>query len=77
MSTININIERLNHLLKLYNLKREDFLLLLSKGLKKKYTAEEVFSKEIKTSLLKKIDKIFDKGLNYYLDPKQVREAKE
>ena len=27
--------------------------------------------------MLKKIDTVFGKGLNYYLDPKQLREAKE
>ena len=77
MPTIKINTERINHLLKLYSLTREEFLLLLSKGLKKKYTTEEVFSREIKISVLKKIDKVFDKGLNYYLDPKPLPEAKD
>jgi len=77
LTIININIERINHLLKLYKLEKQEFLLLVSKGLKKKFTAEEVFKKEIKVSLLKKIDKVFGKGLNYYLDPKQLREAKE
>ena len=77
MTTISINIERINHLLKLYKLEKQEFLLLLSKGLKKKFAAEEVFKSEIKTSLLKKIDKIFGKGLNYYIDPKHLKEAKE
>ena len=45
--------------------------------MKKQFTEEEVFKSEIKTSLLKKIDNVFGKGLNYYLDPKQLREAKE
>ena len=77
MSIISINIDRINHLLRLYGLKKDDFLLRLSKGLKNQFTEEEVFRNEIKISLLKKIDKIFGKGLNYYLDPKQLREAKE
>lgn len=77
MTTIRINIERLRHLLKLYKLEKEEFLLLISKGLKKKLTADDVFKREIKPSLLKKIDKVFGKGLNYYLDPKQIPEAKE
>lgn len=77
MTTIKINIERINHLLKLYKLEKKEFLLLVSKGLKKKFTAEEVFKSEIKPSLLKKIDNVFGKGLNYYLDPKQIREEKE
>lgn len=76
MTTISINIERINHLLKLYKLEEKEFLLLLSKGLKKKITAGEVFKSEINTSLLKKIDKIFGKGLNYYIDPKHLKDAK-
>ena len=77
MTTISINIERINHLLKLYKLEKKEFLLLVSKGLKKKFKADEVFKSDIKPSLLKKIDNIFGKGLNYYIDPKQLREAKE
>ena len=77
MTTININIERINHLLKLYKLEQNEFLLLVSKGLKKKLTAEEVFKSEIKTSLLKKIDNVFGKGLNYYLDPLPLKEIKD
>lgn len=77
MTTININTERLNHLLKLYGLKKDEFLLRLNEGLKKPHKEEDVFKHEIKISLLKKIDKVFGKGLNYYLDPKQIRTAKE
>lgn len=77
MTTIRINIERINHLLKLYKLERQEFLLLLSKGLKRKFTAEDVFKNEINTSLLKKIDKVFGKGLNYYIDPKHPKETKD
>ena len=77
MTTININIERINHLLKLYKLGKSDFLLLVSEGLKKKFTAEEVFKSEVKPSLLKRIDSVFGKGLNYYIDPKHLKEAKD
>ncbi len=77
MAIIKINVERINHLLKLYKLEKREFLLLVSEGLKKKFTDEQVFKSEIKLSLLKKIDKVFDKGLNYYLDPKQLHQAKE
>ena len=77
MTTININPERINHLLKLYKLGKKEFLSLVSEGLKKQFTEEEVFRSEMKASLLKKIDKVFGKGLNYYIDPKQLREAKE
>lgn len=77
MTTVNINIDRINHLLKLYGLKKSDFLVKVSKGLKRPYTEAQVFNEEIKISLLRKIDKILGKGLNYYLDPKPVKENKE
>lgn len=38
---------------------------------------EEIFSNEIRISHLKKIDKIFNKGLNYYLDPTELKKNKE
>ncbi len=77
MSNISINIERVNHLLKLYGLTKDEFLMRVSAGLKNPLKEEDIFRSEIKISLLKKIDKVFGKGLNYYLDPKQLREAKE
>lgn len=77
MNTININIERINHLLKLYRLTREDVLLRVNQGLKKNITESDIFKSEIKTSLLKKIDLIFNKGLNYYIDPKDLGVSKE
>ena len=77
INTVKINVERINHLLKLYGLTKPDFITKVGKGLKKPYSEDEVFSSEIKVSLLKKIDKIFSKGLSYYLDPQQVKENKE
>lgn len=77
MSTININIERLNHLLKLYRLSKADILLHINEGVKKQLTEADIFKSEIKISLLKKIDSIFNKGLNYYIDPKDLKESKE
>lgn len=40
-------------------------------------TEEDVNSPEIKVSLLKKIDKIFNKGLHFYLDPKTPEKSKD
>jgi Zn-dependent peptidase ImmA (M78 family) len=77
VNTININIERLNHLLKLYRLSKEDILLHINEGLKKRLTLSDIFKSEIKISILKKIDSIFNKGLNYYIDPKDLKESKE
>ena len=77
VNTININIERLNHLLKLYRLSQEDVLLHINKGTKRKYSETDVFNQEIKISLLKKVDALFNKGLSYYIDPKNLKESKE
>ena len=77
MNSININPERLNHLLKLYRLSKEDILLHINSGLKKHIKEVDIFKAEIKLSLLKKIDSIFNKGLSYYIDPKELKESRE
>ncbi|MBI5731614.1 MAG: ImmA/IrrE family metallo-endopeptidase [Ignavibacteriales bacterium] len=71
------NISRLSYLLRLYNVSFEELLSNINEGLKKPITKEEVFSNEIKLSHLKRIDKFFNKGLHYYLDPKAPEESKE
>jgi hypothetical protein len=47
----------------------EELLVMSSKGLTKLLSKEDIFSSEINLSHLKRIDKIFNKGLNFYLDP--------
>ena len=71
------NIERLRHLISLYRIPLEDFLKRISEGLRNPIRKEELFSNEIKISYLKRIDKIFQKGLHYYLDPKAPETSKE
>lgn len=71
------NISRLKHLLEMYRMDVQDFLQRISDGLKKPITKEDVFGKEIEVSNLKRIDKIFEKGLHYYLDPKAPEKSKE
>jgi Zn-dependent peptidase ImmA (M78 family) len=71
------NILRLKQLLGMYRLTVQEFLGLISNGLKKPITKEDVFSKEIELSHLKRIDKVFEKGLHYYLDPKSPETSKE
>lgn len=71
------NILRLKHLLHLYNISDEELLDSISEGLKKPITKDEIFSKEIKLRHLKRIDKFFNKGLHYYLDPKAPETSKE
>ena len=44
----------------------EELLVMSSRGLTKLLTKEDIFSSEINLSHLKRIDKIFNKGLNLY-----------
>jgi len=71
------NISRIRHLLEMYRMDVQDFLQKISSGLKNPITKEDVFGKEIQVSYLKRIDKIFEKGLHYYLDPKAPEKSKE
>lgn len=48
----------------------DDLLLIISEGLKKPLTKNDLLSNEINLSYLKRIDKVFNKGLHFYLDPK-------
>jgi Zn-dependent peptidase ImmA (M78 family) len=51
--------------------------LRISEGLKNPISHEDVFTDKIKLGYLKKIDKIFKKGLHFYIDPKTPTESKE
>jgi len=64
------NISRLKYLLTLYKMTVDELLVMISQGLKKPITIEEVFANEIHLSHLKRIDKVFNKGIHFYLDPK-------
>lgn len=67
---VEINKSRLDYLLSLYKLGEGDFLDLISKGLKKRLSRDVIFTDNIKINHLKRIDKIFNKGLSFYTDPK-------
>ena len=71
------NISRLKYLLTLYKMTVEDLLLFASEGLNKPLTKDDILSNEIKVSHLKRIDKVFNKGLHYYLDPKFPEVSKD
>lgn len=64
------NIARLKYLLTLYKMTADDLLLTISEGLKNPLTKSDILSDEINVSHLKRVDKVFNKGLHYYLDPK-------
>lgn len=67
------NIDRLEYLLKLYKMTVDELLSVISEGLQKPITKDEILSTEIHVNHLKRIDKFFKKGLNYYLDPKSPK----
>jgi Zn-dependent peptidase ImmA (M78 family) len=71
------NTARIQHLLEMYRLSVPEFLEKISEGLKNPITRQDVFGEEIKLSHLKRIDKLFEKGLHYYLDPKAPDTSKE
>lgn len=71
------NISRLRYLLDLYDISVEDLSKKVSAGLKNPITHQDLFSKEIKLAHLKRVDKFFDKGLHFYLDPKAPETSKE
>lgn len=71
------NIERLKYLLTLLKLSVEELLPLISEGLSKPISKEQILSPNIELAYLKRIDKIFNKGIHYYLDPKSPEISKD
>lgn len=75
--TVEQNIARLKHLMKMFGLTVPQLLEKVSQGLKTPVTEAELFATNIKLSTLKRVDKVFHKGLHYYLDPKAPVAAPE
>ena len=55
----------------------EDLLAIISEGLKIPINKKDIFSDEINLSHLKRIDKVFNKGLHFYLDPKSPEVSRD
>lgn len=55
----------------------EELLPLISEGLTKSITKEQILSQNIELGHLKRIDKVFNKGIHYYLDPKSPDISKD
>lgn len=70
--TITINQSRLNYLLKLFDYSSGKLLAELNADRSKKLTQSDVFADDIKLSVLKKIDKYFKQGLNFYTNPQAI-----
>ena len=66
--TTEYNKARLDYLLELFSMSKDELLSLLNEDRKKLYTAEELSGDTIQMPLLKKIDDIFKKGLSFYMD---------
>ena len=71
------NIERLKYLLTLLKMSVNELLPLISEGLTKTITKEQILSPNIELGHLKRIDKVFNKGIHYYLDPKSPDISKD
>ncbi len=74
---IEYNISRLKYLMSLYKMTIDELISLISKGLKSPISKDELLANEINISYLKKIDKIFNKGLHFYFDPKSPEITKD
>lgn len=77
METVDLNIDRLYHLLSLFRVTKDEFMQKLNEKRKKQLNENDIFTKNIKVSLLKKIDVIFNKGLDYYIDPQEPLQSKD
>lgn len=55
----------------------EELLSLISYGLTKSITREQILNPNIELGHLKRIDKVFNKGIHYYLDPKSPNISKD
>jgi len=77
-----VNPSRLKYLLDLYKLSKDAFLRLLNRGIKRDIVTVEKFNnilgqKElVPESLLKRIDKIFDKGISWYVSTRDISDVK-
>ena len=74
---IEINISRIEYLLSLYRLTVTELLDKISDGLKNPISKEEIFADKVKISHLKRIDKIFNKGIDYYINPRSLKKNKD
>lgn len=75
MSFIAINPQRISYMLKLFGLEKDDFLLKISGELKSELKEEDIFSEQVQLSHLKRVDKLFNKGLSFYTSPVNLLES--
>ena len=66
---IEYNKHRVEYLLSLYKMTVEELLSSINKGLKTPIVWKDIDNDKIELNHLKRIDKVFNKGLLYYYDP--------
>ena len=69
MEFVSINKERIKYLLSLYKMTVDEFMCVATEGLKKPFTWKDVYHDRIPLNVLKRVDRVFQKGLFYYADP--------
>lgn len=72
--TVEINKGRIDFLLTIYRLSKEELLGMLNEKRKRLYVIDDVYCDTIQLSTLKNIDKIFGKGLLFYQDFAEIRQ---
>ena len=70
---IEYNINRVTYLLSLYKMTEGELLSAINVDLKTPITWEDIDADKIEINHLKRIDKVFNKGLLYYTDPSSPR----
>lgn len=76
MRLVSINKGRIKYLLSLYKMTVDEFMCIATKRLKKPFTWEDVYRDHIPLTVLKRVDKVFQKGLFYYTDPETPEKRK-
>ncbi len=74
---IEYNINRVTYLLSLFKMTENELLSAINVDLKTPITWEDIDADEIEINYLKRIDKVFNKGLLYYSDPSNPRKDKD
>ena len=69
MNGVPINKERILYLRAAYGLSEDEFLRAISGGLKRPLAWGDVYRDTIPLHVLKRVDRVFRKGLLYYSDP--------
>lgn len=65
---VEINQQRIDYLLSMYKMTRDDLLAQLNENRSRGYSLSDINGNLIASTVLKNIDKIFQVGLEYYLD---------